>query len=53
MYNRLKHKRFVQIFEYLDEARAGVVDVVGMLRAHAACIDELDPEVRAAAERAV
>lgn len=46
MFKRLKHKRFAQIFEYLDEAQLGIIDVVGLVRSPTTHMDNLDNEVR-------
>lgn len=42
---RLKLKRFVQIFEYLDEASAGAIDLVALVRARGSRVERLDGEV--------
>ncbi|KAL6760366.1 hypothetical protein V8C86DRAFT_1773436, partial [Haematococcus lacustris] len=46
LYAQLRAKRFSQIFEYLDEAGDGMLDVVGLVRAATARMDNLDNEVR-------
>jgi hypothetical protein len=45
LYAQLRSKRFAQIFEYLDEGASGVLDVVGLVRAPSAHMDNLDNEV--------
>lgn len=45
LYAQLRSKRFAQIFEYLDEGASGVLDVVGLVRAPTAHMDNLDNEV--------
>jgi len=49
---RLKHKRFKQVFEFLDEAQVGLVDLVGTVSNNPVMMDVLDDEVRADVEAA-
>ncbi|GFH16201.1 PFU domain-containing protein, partial [Haematococcus lacustris] len=44
LYAQLRAKRFSQIFEYLDEAGDGMLDIVGLVRAATARMDNLDNE---------
>ena len=46
LFARLKAKRFSQIFDYLDEASLGLLDVVGLVRNSTEHMDNLDIEVR-------
>ncbi len=46
LYDRLRAKRVTQIFEYLDAgSAAGSLDLVGLVRAPTAQMDNLDSEV--------
>eukprot|EP00798_Chlamydomonas_sp_ICE-L_P002715 gene2715-12588_t len=46
LYNRLKLKRFTQVFEYLDEHKTGLIDLVELVLSPTARVDNLDNEVR-------
>lgn len=46
LFERLKAKRFSQIFAYLDADRAGAIDLVAMVRTPSPRVEELDSEVR-------
>lgn len=45
LYDRLRAKRFTQIFEYLDEGESGALDLVSLVRTPTAHMDNLDNEV--------
>ncbi|DBA68524.1 TPA: hypothetical protein ACH3X2_013618 [Trebouxia sp. C0005] len=49
---RLKAKRFSQIFNYLDQDQAGVIDLLDLATSEEGLMDTLDPEVRADVEAA-
>lgn len=46
LYDKLRAKRFAQIFEYLDVSSSGTLDLVGLVRTPTAHLDNLDNEVR-------
>ena len=46
MYRRLKNKRFIQVFEYLDSNKEGSIDLVAMVRSPNERLQDLDQEVR-------
>ena len=52
MVGKLKAKRFRQIFEYLDVAAAGQLDLIQMAFQNPATMETLDSEVRADVENA-
>lgn len=52
MIGKLKTKRFRQIFEYLDVAASGKLDLIGLAFQDPATMETLDSEVRADVEDA-
>ncbi len=46
LFDKLRAKRFGQIFEYLDVEGAGLLDLVALVRRPTAHMDNLDNEVR-------
>lgn len=52
LFQRLKNKRFIQVFEYLDVGKDGSIDLVGMIRSPTERLQDLDPEVREDVEMA-
>ena len=52
MVEKLKAKRFRQIFEYLDQGSAGALDLIGLALRDGALMETLDAEVRADVEAA-
>jgi hypothetical protein len=52
MFRRLKNKRFIQVFEYLDADKVGQIDLIGMIRSPTERLQDLDPEVREDVEMA-
>ncbi len=46
LFDRLRAKRFSQIFEYLDTEGDGELDIVALMRDPSEHVDNLDSEVR-------